>query len=83
MKPFIHIIVGMFFIFISPVSQGTEFETIKVNTCPKDMSGLLDGEACFFSQDWDSYAKGVRRSGCIIRTIYPLSSRPVDYFIGK
>ena len=83
MKSFIHIILGMVFIFISPVTQGAEFKTIRVNACPEDMSGLLDGEACLFSQDWGSYAKGVRRSGCIMRTIYPLSSRPVDNFIGK
>lgn len=83
LNSFIYVIATLF-MFPSPaLTSVTELMVVPAKQCPNDMTRLIDGEACFFTQDWDSYAKGIKRSGCIMRIIYPNSERPIDYFIGK
>ena len=63
--------------------KALEVEVLTVEKCPADITELKHDQACIFTQDWDSYEKGVRRYGCILRTVYPGSNRANDNFIGK
>lgn len=82
MRPNIFVIF-LVFLFPSSVLHSFELQTIEAKMCPKEMAEIDNGEACIFIQDWGSYAKGVKRTGCILRTKFPSSERPVDNFIGK